>query len=87
LHANELSKTRIKDFTARDQTLQTLKETISKGWPAKESLCPDVLKPYWNLRKHIYEYDGVLFKGDQVVIPVALRPEAIKIFMKATWES
>ena len=76
--ANELSKKRIQEFTVKDQTLQLLKETVNKGWPRKKKLCPDVLKPYWNSRNIICEHDGVLFKGEQVVVPVALRPEAIK---------
>ena len=76
--SNEVSRQRIKEQTEKDDVLQLLKETICQGWPTQKRNSPNVLKQYWIHRNEFAEYDGLLFKGQQVVIPTVLRSEVIK---------
>ena len=39
--------------------------------------CPEALKSYWLGRNDLTEYDGIVFKGQQVVMPVALPKAAM----------
>lgn len=75
---NDMSKQRIINCTRTDKTLQLLKETIISGWPDQKRQCPEALKPFWCHRNDVTEFEGVLFKGEQVIIPTALRAEAIR---------
>ena len=58
--------------------LKTLKETIMKGWPEyKEDLC-DTIKPYYSLKGELTVYDGIILKGDRVVIPPTMRSDVLR---------
>lgn len=62
--------------TARDSTLQALKIQIINGWPThKHSLVnnnPNIA-PYWNVRHELSEADGLIFKGNQLIIPDSMK--------------
>ena len=51
---------------------------LQTEWPASRKLCPDSIKPFWNEKDNLIEYDGLIFKGQQLVIPTALRPTIMK---------
>lgn len=61
--------------TARDETLQLLKATILKGWPEDRSKIPTQLTPYYSMRDELRVYDGLVFKGERLVVPLGLRAE------------
>lgn len=65
----------IKRETAQDTTLQRLKTTIIQGWPEERSKLPEELIPYWSYRDELSIHDSLVFKGQQVVIPLSLRKE------------
>ena len=55
--------------TAADDTLQNLMTTVRSGWPEnKQKLLPG-LKPYWTFREEMAVDDGILYKGQIMVIP------------------
>ena len=51
---------------------------LQTEWPASRKPCPDSIKPFWNEKDNLIEYDELIFKGQQFVIPTALRPTIIK---------
>jgi len=55
--------------TEKDETLQTLKAVIQQGWPDDESTLPSVVSPYVNARDEMSVQDGLIFKGERVVVP------------------
>lgn len=61
--------------TARDETLQLLKATILKGWPEDRSKIPTQLTPYYSMRDELRVYDGLVFKGERLVVPLGRRAE------------
>lgn len=61
--------------TERDGTMQVLKATILKGWPEDKSRVPPQVTPYYSVRDELSIYDGIVFKGERLVVPQALRAE------------
>ena len=63
----------------KDPTLSLLKETVFEGWPQKREKCPLLLHDYWNFRAELTVENGVLLKGDRILMPPTLRPEVLDI--------
>ena len=73
LAVSEQTMTQIRRATEKDGTSDLLKRTIKKGWPeTKADLCPD-LHPYFPFREELVVQDGLIFKGERVVVPRAIR--------------
>ena len=67
----------IRELTNRDETLQTLKSTILAGWPDVRDEAPANVRPYWNVRDELTVQDGVIYKGNRIVVLKALRAEML----------
>ena len=64
--------------TNKDRELQSLKHSISTGWPAKRSQIPVSLHPYWNFRDELTVESGILMKNSKVLIPETLKQKYLK---------
>ena len=62
----------------KDESLQTLKAVIQQGWPDDKSALPPVVSPYFNMRDEMSVQDGLIFKGERVVVPKAARGELLR---------
>ena len=58
--------------TASDPDMQQLIAVIKEGWPVHRNSCPSSVKPFWNYRDELSVMEGFVFKGERIVIPVAL---------------
>lgn len=67
---------RIRDATERDPALQTLKALIKQGWPPKEEV-PTSITHYFSHRDELAVTDGLIFRGERLVIPRSLRQEML----------
>ena len=67
------------DKTGKDPTLSLLKEVVFGGWPQRREECLQSLHDYWNFREELTIEDGLVLKGDRIVIPPTLRPEVLNI--------
>ena len=65
----------IKDATSRDNDLNVVLELTINGWPDSKKQVPDEAKPYYDVRHDISHQDGILCKGERVIIPRALRSD------------
>ena len=63
----------IKDATEHDEVLQVLKRVILQGWPDEKHDLPTSVIPFFSFREELTTQDGLIFKGNRVVIPNALR--------------
>jgi len=63
--------------TEQDAELQSLKTTVLVGWPEQKNEVPIPVREYWNYREEISLHNGILFKGQRIIIPKAIRPEII----------
>ena len=64
--------------TASDPDMQQLIAVIKWGWPDQRSSCLPSVKPFWNYRDELSVMEGLVFKGERIVIPVALRKDILK---------
>ena len=65
----------IREETAKDAILQSLKAVILNGWPSQRESLPTELRHYFNIKEKIAAQDDVTFKDLKCVIPTSLRPK------------
>lgn len=65
----------IRAETRKDQCLRELSDTILVGWPEKKEHAPALIHPYFSMRDELTVQDGLIFKGNSVVIPKSLRAD------------
>ena len=75
---SDMKKDEIKASTAKDDVLQQLKTVILGGWPNEKEGLPPVLAPYYSFRDELAVHDGLVYRGERLVIPKDLRPEMRK---------
>lgn len=66
---------RIRMETSEDKTLQDLSECIINGWPTTKSDVPENLAPYYKLKDSLSIENGLIVKGERIVIPDSMRKE------------
>ena len=65
----------IRDATATGQSLRILGEIILKGWPNQKDGIPIEALPYFNYRDELTIQDGIIYRGDRIIVPKALRQD------------
>ena len=63
----------VKRAAITDPEQIALSQVIKQGWPVHWREVPEAVRKYWNFRELLVVRDGIIFKGDQVVVPEALR--------------
>ncbi|CAG2213699.1 unnamed protein product [Mytilus edulis] len=66
------------EHTTKDQQMQELKEVIQEGWPSNKWNVPSTVSIYFDIRDELTLQNGLLFKGERVIIPKSLRTDMIK---------
>ena len=64
---------KIQQATESDETLRALKDVTLRGWPEERSQTPTQVTPYFSIRDELSIQDGVIFRGQPMVIPSRLR--------------
>ena len=62
-----------------DYQFQCIAKVMKKGRPRERGKCPKNILEFWNHRDEMSYEDGILFQGQKVVIPIAMRSEMVKI--------
>ena len=70
---------RLQAATEGGDNMQILQRAIFNGWPVAKHDAPEEVKPYWDVRDLLSSYNGVVFKGEHVVIPQSLKQEILII--------
>ena len=73
LLASESTTTELHGENEKDGDLQKLKSYIQAGWLEKQKSIPSNLAPYYHIRDELATQDGLLFRGDRLIIPKSLR--------------
>ena len=66
------------EATMQDQDLNKLKDVIFKGWPEYRKQCPQELWDYWTFRCDLVIENGLILKGDRIIIPEAFRGQVLE---------
>ncbi|CAC5389163.1 unnamed protein product [Mytilus coruscus] len=68
----------LQEHTKNDLQMQELKEVIQEGWPINKWNVPSSVSIYFDIRDELTLQNGLLFKGERVIIPKSLRTDMIK---------
>ncbi|XP_038116994.1 uncharacterized protein K02A2.6-like [Culex quinquefasciatus] len=63
--------------TEKDQTMQRVIEYVQRGWPASAERVPDSVRIYFGYRNELSTQNGIVFRGDRILVPQALRRKLI----------
>ena len=67
----------IREATQADDELCALRAVIVDGWPDSQRHLTAPLRPYWSCRDELAVEDGLIMKGDRLVIPLSLQAEVL----------
>ena len=67
----------IRTAIKNDIKMQKLKQTIACGWPDLRAECDPGILDFWNHRDELSFEDDLIFRGQKLLIPHALRQEMI----------
>ena len=63
----------LRTATAADDMMQQLTSVIKQGWPESKEQLPKQLIPYFDVRDTLTIQDGIVLKGERLVIPPSMR--------------
>jgi hypothetical protein len=63
--------------TTTDKVLTMLMTKIEKGFPETKAELEQEIQPYWRVKDMLSAYNGVIYKGDRVVMPEELRSRTL----------
>ena len=66
---------RLKLVASQDVAMQELRHIVLEGWPPQKADVPDAVRPYFEFQDQMTAQSKLVFKGEVVVIPAALRAE------------
>ena len=58
--------------------LTILKDTILNGWPENKKQLNPRITHFWNFRDEISHFDGLMLKGEKVIIPKSMQKSVIE---------
>ncbi len=67
----------LKVATASDDNLQQLVRVVTSGWHDDRASVPESVRQFWNFRDEITVIDGLLYKGQRLIIPKSARSEML----------
>lgn len=76
----QFSEQKVKDIkreTMSDPELSSLMEIIIDGWPEKRRSVPKPIQKYWAFRDELSIENGIIIKGDRLVIPQSMQSEIL----------
>ena len=68
---------RIEEETQQDHSLSQLAQVIQQGFPEKKQDIPVDVREYWPFRDELAVHGKMIFKGQRVLIPRAMRTEML----------
>ena len=80
MHINA-SPTRIVEIgieTSKDSTMYAQCEIISLCWPVHRAHFPAHLMPFWNFRGELSVADGLILKGQRIILPKSIHAAALE---------
>lgn len=60
---------RLRIATKHDEELTIVRQYVQGGWPTEQQAVQAQAKSYWNFRDEISEFNGLMFKGQKIIIP------------------
>ena len=77
-YLSDLNISDLQASTASNPDIQQLIAVIEEGLPDHGNSCPPSVKLFWNYRDELSVIEGLVFKGERIVITVALRKDMLR---------
>ena len=71
---SESTQHQLQNATKADSVLMELMLMVQHGWPESREEVPVCIREYFNYRDEITAQNGILFKGQRVIVPQAMQP-------------
>ncbi len=68
----------LQDETNKDPEFHALKFVVLNGWPDSAKQLPRIIRHFWSCKDELVIDDGILLKGDRVMIPKSMRQEVLE---------
>ena len=68
----------IKSAIENSDEMKKMKEIILNGWPVNKNETPLCVRQYFTFRGDLTTHEGIIFKGQQAVIPKEIRPDIMR---------
>ena len=65
----------IRSAIVADQEMKILSNVIMAGWPNDRHDVPPKARPYFDCRDELTVQDGIVYRGDKIVVPKSMRLE------------
>ena len=72
---------KVRSDTPQDAVLNQLVETIIAGWPEDVKDLPPDIRSFWSFRDQLSVENGLVLKGQQLVIPRMQQPEILRNYI------
>ena len=73
----DLGLEEVRSEAQHDTDYRRLTDCILTGFPKSQSALPDSLKVYWNGREHLTVENGIILKGQKILIPKSLQSRVL----------
>ena len=67
----------IPDYTQKDNSLLELIKVIKAGWPETKGELSHLVLPFFDIRDELSVCDGIVIRGERVVVPKSLRRDML----------
>ncbi len=64
--------------TLADPTLQVVLSFVPNGWPEHRKNCNAATKLFWQHRHDLSQFNGLILKGEQIVVPASLQSDVLR---------
>ena len=61
-----------------DNVLQSVTHHVSENWSICKRRLPMVVHPFWSCKDQLSFNDGIVYRGDHIVVPATLRKSLTK---------
>ena len=78
LPVSQAKLSELREETRKDMELTILKDTILNGWPENKKQLNPRITHFWNFRDEISHFDGLMLKGEKVIIPKSMQKSVIE---------
>ncbi len=75
LPVSETTQNTIRSAMESDPVMKELKTTIREGWPETKDHLPVKIRDYFPFREELTLQNGLVFKGERLVVPASAREE------------
>ena len=69
----------IRENTLKDEELQAVMKCIESGWPETRKEVDPVARVYFDYQEELWSLDGIVYKGERIVIPRSMRRKALEM--------